>query len=345
MNRSLLFASAISLAGMSPAHAMNWCGILDVIPSTAADFDRMSPKVEASTGCSRQSTDSAHHATWLCPDDPTTVDEYEGVRISFFREPGKSVHMAVFAAGLTDLDRFRRCGRKELRDGPRFKAGNVAYRDKIELGTLGPQLTLTAVLSNGLSAIVSDGRTYKDDGEKWLSRWFHGITTDVYPTTEVRLAGGSPISNNVSSIVAAFQRRGSGVKTTEDLDGLFPKWTLSPPTGLAGVREVTVNGFIKHLLTAEYTLSSTADYERYIGILDSEYGKSRRVSESGCTYRWWESGSMTIQGEHCPGNSSKLRFRNEVALAQMQQVAAKLEADKNKPDNSPDKQTIDRDML
>src|SRR3546814_3996269 len=83
-----------------------------------------------------------------------------------------------------------------------------------------------------------------------------------------------------------------------NVDDVAPKWLLSPPTGLAGVTEIAIEGFAKHLHTARYSLAGTADYERYIGILDAEYGKSERRPNGDCTYRIWESGQMVVRGEH-----------------------------------------------
>ena len=337
---------SVGLLSSAPANAMNWCGLPQVIPQREADFERLAPTVEGLTGCARQASDSAHRANWTCPDDPATKDTYEGVHIHYFREPGQGVHLVVIAAGLSNLDMLRRCGLRDIRDGERFSAGNVAYRDRIQFGILGPRLTLTSVVPKGMAAIISDTKSYGEDSNvEAIWQGIHGIKVESYPTTSVKLAGVSPISSDSATIVAAFERRGSQVRKTEDLDGAFPKWTLSAPVGLAGVSEVIVEGFVKHLLRADYVLNSTGDYERYIGLLDGEYGQSRRTSEGGCTYRWWESGRISIRGEHCLGKSDSLRFFNDVAGDQLEQVAAKLEADKAKPNSDPDKPAIDPDML
>jgi hypothetical protein len=337
----LLFALAFS----APANAMDWCSILKIIPRKAVDLERLAPSVEPLTGCARQASDSAHWATWLCPDDPATPDVYEGVRISYFREPGKSIHMIVLASDLGSLDILRRCGVRDLRDGRRFDPGNIAFRDRVQFGALGPQLTLLSISPKGFAGIISDGETFTEAGTKMFSLWSRGITVESAPVTDVKLAGKNPISNDVETIVSAFKERGSSVKEQKDLDGPFPQWRLTPPTGLAGVTEVVIKGFSRHLQIADYILESTTDYERYIAILDSEYGKSRREVEAGCTYRWWESGDMAIRGEHCPAKSDSLRFYNSVALRQLDQVAAKLKADDAKDVNDPAMPTIDRDML
>lgn len=325
---------------------MNWCGLPQAIPQREADFERLAPTVEALTGCPRQPSDSAHRATWVCPDDPATKDTYEGVHFNYWREPGQGIHLVVLAAGLTNLDMLRRCGLRDLRDGERFAAGNVAYRDRIQFGILGPRLTLTSIVPKGMGTIISDTKfSGEDSNVESLWQGIHGIRVESYPSTSVKLAGVSPISNTAEAVVAAFEARGAQVRNTEDLDDTFPKWTLSPPVGLAGVTEVVVEGFVRHLLRADYILASTADYERYIGLLDAEYGQSSRTSEGGCTYRWWESGRVSIRGEHCPGKSDSLRFFNDVAGDQLNQVAAKLEADKAKPNSDPNKPAIDADMF
>lgn len=346
--RGVIAGLTASLAVLSaaPASAMNWCGLPQVIPQREADFERLAPTVEALTGCPRQPSDSAHRANWVCQDDPATKDTYEGVHIHYFREPGQGVHLVVLAAGLANLDMLRRCGFHDLRDGERFAAGNVAYRDRLQFGILAPRLTLTSIMPKGMAAIISDTKLYGEDSNvESLWQGLHGIKVESYPSTSVKLAGVSPISSPVEDIVAAFEARGAQVRNTEDLDDTFPKWTLSPPVGLAGVSEVVVEGFVRHLLRADYILASTADYERYIGLLDAEYGQSRRTSEGGCTYRWWESSRVSIRGEHCPGKSDSLRFFNDVAGDQLEQVAAKLEVDKAESNADPNKSAIDADMF
>src|SRR3546814_5296809 len=76
---------------------------------------------------------------------------------------------------------------------------------------------------------------------------------------------------------------------------------------------IAIEGFAKHLHTARYSLAGTADYERYIGILDAEYGKSERRPNGDCTYRIWESGQMVVRGEHCTNEGSSILFVNRVA--------------------------------
>lgn len=254
--------------------------------------------------------------------------------------------MVVLAAGLTNLDMIRRCGLRDLRDESRFAAGNVAYRDRVQFGIVGPRVTLSAITPGGISAVISDTKSYGEDSNvEALWEGLHGIKVESYPSTTVKLAGQSPVSNDAETIVAAFEARGSRITSATDLGDTFPKWNLSPPVGLAGVSEVVVEGFVKHLLRADYVLASTADYERYIGLLDAEYGQSRRTSEDGCTYRWWESGRVSIRGEHCAGKSDSLRFFNDVASDQLEQVAAKLEADEKRPGGVPGQPAIDVDMF
>lgn len=329
-----------------PAEAMNWCSLPQITPRLESDFEKLAPTVAVLTGCPRQATDSAHRAKWVCEDDPNTPDKFEAVHIHFIREPGQGIRLLVLSLGMTDLNAVRRCGLRDLREGERFSAGNVAYRDRISFGFTGPRLTLTSVLDNGMAAIISDTKSFgEDDYVKGMWNGLYGITVEAYPSTGVKLAGVSPISTDVYSIVAAFEGRGSTVRASSDIGDSFPKWTLSPPVGLGGVSEVVIEGFVRHLLRADYILESTADYERFIGLLDAEYGRSERSSENGCTYRWWESGRVSIRGEHCPGKSDSLRFFNDVAGDQLEQVAAKMEVDKANTSDDPKKPAIDDDMF
>lgn len=343
------FLSLVGLAAAAsavPAQAMNWCSLPQITPRFESDFEKLAPTVAALTGCARQSTDSAHRAKWVCEDNPATPDKFETVHIHFIREPGQGIHLLVLSLGMTDLNVLRRCGLRDLRDGEKFSAGNVAYRDRISFGFTGPRLTLTSILDKGMAAIVSDTKSYgEDDRVKGLWNGLYGITVVDYPSTGVKLAGVSPISTDVYGIVAAFEGRGSTVLSSNDTGESFPKWTLSPPVGLGGVREVVIEGFVRHLLRADYILESTADYERFIGLLDAEYGRSERSSEKGCIYRWWDAGRMSIRGEHCPGKSDSLRFFNDIAGDQLEQVAAKMETDKANNSDDPKKPVIDDDMF
>lgn len=341
-----LFVTSLALAVcVSPASAMNWCGVLQIIPRTPSDFEKLAPLVESATGCLRQATDSAHQATWVCPDDKSTPDKYEGVHISYIRDPGRTIHMILLAQGLTDLDLLRRCAPNDVRDGQRFSSGNVAFRDRVHFGVMGPRLTLASIIPAGMSAIISDTKSYGEDADV-ESMWqaIFGIKVETSPYTSVKLAGLSPIENGAEAIVRAFENRGSKITGASDKSEILPEWTLSPPTGLAGVNQVVVKGFVRHVHNVDYILSSTADYENFIGLLDAQYGKSKRETVDGCTYRWWQSGNVSIRGEHCPGKSDNLRFYNDVTLDQLDQFIKKLKDDEASG-KDPMKPKIDSDML
>ena len=173
----------------------------------------------------------------------------------------------------------------------------------------------------------------------------YGITVENDPSTSVKLAGLSPISSDVYAIASAFEARGSTLLSSEKLGETFPNWRLTPPVGLGGVKEVVLQGWAKHLIRAEYLLESTPDYERFIELLDAEYGRSERLSEDGCTYRWWESGRVSIRGEHCPGVSDTISFFNDVSSDQLEQYAAKLEAEQKAAAETEDEPAIDSDMF
>src|SRR3546814_10395497 len=94
----LILVTAILAATPNSAHAMNWCGLLDIIPREQGDFEKLSGSVEALTGCGSQPSDSAHQAIWACSDD-TATEEYEGVHISLFRESGEGTYLLVAEIG------------------------------------------------------------------------------------------------------------------------------------------------------------------------------------------------------------------------------------------------------
>jgi hypothetical protein len=330
----------------SPAAAMNWCSLPQIVPRTGADFEKLLPSIGPLTGCAREPSDSAHKATWSCPDDPTTADVFEGAMIFLNREPGADAHLIVLTLDRTNLDVLRGCGIVGMRDGEKFAAGNVALRDRVTMGYAGPRLTLTSVIPEGVAAIISDTKYVSEDPMvEGMWTGLHGIVVETSPWTSVRLAGQNPLTSKATAIVSAFESRGSKILSTDDAGKTIPTWKLSPPVGLAGVSEVSITGFVEHFLRAEYVMGTTSDYERFVGLLDAEYGKSTRTPKGACTYRWWESGRMTIMGEHCPGKSDLLRFTSITAADQLQQVLEKIEADEAKSGKPNAKPTIDGDML
>src|SRR3546814_13979808 len=66
----------------------------------------------------------------------------------------RSTYRLVAAAGIRNLDRLRNCRAGDIRDGARFAAGNVAYRDRIIYRNA--RLTLTSIVPGGPSAIISE---------------------------------------------------------------------------------------------------------------------------------------------------------------------------------------------
>src|SRR3546814_9069473 len=62
--------------------------------------------------------------------------------------------LLVAAAGIRNLDRLRNCRAGDIRDGARFAAGNVAYRDRIIYRNA--RLTLTSIVPGGPSALLAN---------------------------------------------------------------------------------------------------------------------------------------------------------------------------------------------
>src|SRR3546814_1549466 len=140
-------------------------------------------------------------------------------------------------------------------------AGNVAYR--VRKIYRNARLTLNSIGPGGPSAIISVTKFIGDD--PFVTRFWergYGINVEPYPSTEARLAGLSPIASDAHAIVEAFKARGSALKSAANVDDVAPKWLLSPPTGLAGVTEIAIEGFAKHLHTARYSLAGTAEIGR-----------------------------------------------------------------------------------
>src|SRR3546814_5334529 len=88
----------------------------------------------------------------------------------------------------------------DIRDGARFAAGTVAYRDRIIYRNA--RLTLTSIVPGGPSAIISDTKFIGED--PFVTRFWervYGINVEPYPSTEARLAGLSPIASDAHAIV------------------------------------------------------------------------------------------------------------------------------------------------
>src|SRR3546814_13583159 len=106
----------------------------------------------------------------------------------------RSTYRLVAAAGIRNLDRLRNCRAGDIRDGARFAAGNVAYRDRIIYRNA--RLTLTSIVPGGPSAIISDTKFIGED--PFVTRFWervYGINVEPYPSTEARLAGLSHIAS------------------------------------------------------------------------------------------------------------------------------------------------------
>jgi hypothetical protein len=347
MIRLLAGFFAIALISMPAQAAMNWCALTQIVPEKESDFERIAPTVEALTGCKRQPSDSAHVSKWICDDDPATADVVEAVHLTLHRLPSEGIHLIAVTFGMESLDKLRVCPQADLRNRTRFDAGNVLLRDQATIGIVGPRLALTNSGPDSISFIISDRYGLGANTESVRGVWegAHGITTVAYPATSIELAGKSPISTDAYSLIEAYESRGAKITLSEDINDTIPKWTLSPPIGLAGVDKVEVTGFVRHVLRVKYVLSTTADYERFIGLLDAQYGQSKRSSENGCTWRWWVSGNASINGKHCPDGENALTFFNDVAQDQLDQYLVKLNEDEKKRSNSDKKATIDSDMF
>ena len=192
--------------------------------------------------------------------------------------------------------------------------------------------------------VAYTGRRFgSDEIGRGVVRELFGGNSEPCPATAVRLAGVDPLSTDVFDLVAAFEKRGSSIVSSNDPGNQIPEWKLSAPIGLPGVTTVEITGFVRHLFKATYNLASVSDYERYVLLLDQEYGESRRSTNSGRAVRYWSAGRMAIVGRHCAKEAkSTIAFHSEVAADQLTAYVEKKEKNKvAKP--SPDKPTIDRD--
>ncbi|APG62400.1 hypothetical protein LPB140_05870 [Sphingorhabdus lutea] len=305
----------------APAHAMNWCSLLKIIPQQESDFDRLVSSAEGVTGCEVRKNDGEGYASWLCADDPNTDDVNELLLFSYERIPGVGINMSIITEGAFNLDKFRQCGMKDLQDGVKFMPGNITYRDQLYMGHNGPSFTL---ISMGGTSLIFYTKSQADVAENLYSysQGFFKIESENSPSTEVKLAGLSPIDNNVFDIVDAYKKRGARILTKNSEIPMLPEWTLSPPTDLEGVKEIKIDGVEQHLHKAEYIFETTSDYERHVALLDAAYGVSERYDADGCTKNNWVSGRIQMVGKHCKGDSGTLLFSNSVAFEQADQYLA-----------------------
>lgn len=337
--------SALSHAGS--ANAMNWCALPEIIPTTTLDFEKTVNKVELLTGCAKQEMESAHIATWVCDDSQLTADIDEQVTIKLFREPGKTVNLVIATRQFDNLDHIRTCGIKNLTNSRKFDPGNTLLRDEIHLG-YNTVVSMTTSPITGTSLLISDRKKLSGNGDWSKEVWsiVYGLDIPDSAYTAVRLAGVDPLNSSVLSLVNAFKLRNSSVTATKNLEGTFPEWEMTTPVGLAGVKQVSIKGFLKHFFRVDYLIESTADYQKYVTLLDSEYGTSSRTNQDGCAYRNWLSGDVSILGSFCSKDGSKLSFINKIAAQQMLQIRNKAKTDLKDTGSDDDKiPIIDRDMF
>ncbi len=334
---------AMLAAQTATAHAatMQWCRIPALLPATESDFDRIAPLIEDATGCARRPTDSAHEITWECDGDTATPDP-DPVFISLSRIPGEGTSLMIAGLGIESLDALRRCNLPQGSDGARFAAGNVAQREELMFDYGTKTITLLKMLPGEIGMIYHGGRFGNRAANARISRSIFGIEAVAFPRTAVRLAGADPLATDVYALVEAFRRRGSTVTSVERNGDATPLWRLTPPTGLPGVTGIEITGFIRHLLHASYRFTDVADYERYVGLLDAEYGASRRSVDGQCAVRSWTAGQITIVGLHCRDAGTKLVFMNTVAGDQLSSFLDMKEREEASSP-TPNRPTIDRD--
>lgn len=338
----IMMAATLAFTPGAASAAFNWCALPDLISSSEADFERIAPLVEGATGCKRKATGSAHDGEWACQDDPATPNN-EWTLVKLLRTPGEGIHLMVGGAGLQSLDALRACSKGGVTDGTRFVTGNVAHRDQVTMDYGTKAITLINMGASSVGVAYTGRRFGADSFGEGVVRELFGTEPETYPTTAVKLAGADPLATDVFDLVAAFRRRGSSVASSQDLDESIPDWKLTPPTGLPGVTSVEITGFVRHLLHATYILAGVADYERYMALLDREYGTSRRSTDEGCAVRHWSAGRVTIVGRHCAkAGVSSIRFHNEVTANQLSAYVDKRKKDEAAKPGS-DKPKIDRD--
>lgn len=329
------------LSSGSANAALNWCALPDLMPKAESDFERLAPLVEPMTGCKREATDSAHEAQWWCASSESASGEGR-ILLQLVRAPGEGITLLVGGAGLVSLDRLRACGRA-VGDGSKFEAGNVAHRDQLTYDYGTRAFTLLGMGPHAIGVAYSGRRFGNDSLTAGLLQGLFGIKAVSYPSTRVRLAGVDQLATDVFALVQAFERRGSAIMSSKGQDKGFPEWTLTAPTGLPGVTKVEISGFVRHMLDTSYQLASLPDYERYVSLLDGEYGTSSRSTSDGCAVRSWTAGKITILGRHCARDGrSKITFYNDVAGDQLDQYAKMIERDRAAKPQAK-KPVIDRD--
>jgi hypothetical protein len=340
--RALVIAALGGILTSGSANAaFNWCALPDLMPKVESDFERLAPLVEPATGCKREATESAHDAQWWCAGNESASGEGR-ILIKLVRTPGEGITLLVGGAGLVSLDRLRACGRG-VGDGSKFEAGNVAHRDQLTFDYGTRAFTLLGMGPHTIGVAYSGRRFGNDSLAVGLLQGLFGIEAVSYPSTRVRLAGVDPLSTDVFALVQAFEKRGSVIMSSKGQDQGFPEWALTAPTGLPGVTQVEISGFVRHMLDTSYQIASLDDYQRYVTLLDGEYGTSSRSTSNGCAVRSWTAGKVTILGRHCAKDgTNKITFYNDVAGDQLDQYAKMIERDREaKPEAK--KPVIDRD--
>lgn len=317
------------------ANAFEWCSLASLVPAEPIDIQRYSSEVARISGCAPIERNSVTRLEWSCPDR---------TGIHFYKDRSNEWIFFVETLEQVGASSFSKCI-QNVAINPVFDPLNVSRSHTIQPKDSRPFLVSQIP---GFSTNVYQTSLYGEVLEREFIQYQYGIETptktDEILSTEVRIAQLNPITSEPIDIVNALVTRGSRILSRNDENGYKPSWTLSPPTGLPGVSSVEVVSFVRSTLAIKYNLTDTGSYERFIGVLDSEYGESqRRRSRSGCISRIWVSGKMQIEGYHCSANSNRLVFFNTFASDALQQVLAKIDS-RNHSKSKNRKPVIDNDL-
>jgi hypothetical protein len=349
LNRGFWLVLLHILLPLNAAHAFDMCKIFRLTPSAVSDYDRLVGEVETVTGCRALPRETVHERRWACADDATTAQLSEAATLVLIREPSVSAHLVVFFVGQTNLDFLRDCPGFRLTRGLQFQPGNIGLRDQGRIGEHGStKLTLTSIIPSWGSVIVSDNANYPVAAPFEIStwEWAHGYTATKYLdpalSTPVRIAGSDPVSQPVEEVVAALIQRGAVQKSyASGRTNLRRDWELSAPNGLPGVDLIQINSVLRHIISVKYTFTSASEYERYIGLLDEQYGTSSRMRVGRCSNRIWLASAITISGEYCSG-STTLTFFNIGVSTSFVDIVNKLSKE-DEGAAAPKEKIIDRD--
>ncbi|MCA1749263.1 MAG: hypothetical protein ABR601_09685 [Parasphingopyxis sp.] len=326
----------------SGAMATGPCDILKLISGYRLDFQSIATSADRMAGCARQPSESAHFLSWRCDEetDPSTIYliSEEGANPTLvWRTFDNAVQFPLTSCATGDA-----YSRRPSIDRS-FVPESIARRFSVRVPRASARAFVLGAEPFHVSLLVVTSSYSAEGTLQDIERLVFGIEPEYLANTEVEVSGVNLISYPLNQIIESLLSRNSIILSSSNEGDFISEYRMSPPIGLPGVSELRLMGAVAHAMVVEYTIPNISDYERYIELLDVDYGLSARRTDGDCTTRVWSSGDVHILGRYCSNAGSTIRFTNLPALRQIGEYFDYIEEQSDSP--SEQDPPIDRDNL